>query len=543
MSKLVRGTLILTAATFFSKFLGLIFVIPLERLFGTSAGALYSYAYQPYTVILSIATLGLPLAVSKFVSKYNALGDYATGRRLLRTGMLLMSLTGLIAFLGLFFSAEWIAGFLVKEGSKGNSISDVTMVIRLVSTALIIVPSMSLIRGYFQGFQSMGPTALSQVVEQIVRIGFILISATLILKVFGGQESTAVGFATFAAFIAALASLFILIWYWKKRKPHLDKLVKTSKRQRISLVKMYKELIGYAIPFVAVGLAIPLYSVIDTFTINKALMNALAYSQPEAETFYAVMTTYSQKLIMIPVSLSTGLALTVIPLITSYYTKKETHILHNQVTKTFEIVLFLTVPAGVGLSLLAVPAYSFLFSEEVATGGYVLSWYAPTAILFALFSVSAAILQGINQQKFAVYSLLAGVFVKLSLNYILIASFGIAGAIIATNFGYLISISINLFIIKRETDYSFKPVFKRTILIGMFIGLMTLAVVGVKSGIESMFGANYGNSWFSGLVLIVGVIAGAGVYLYMSHFSGLLQHIFGDRLERFLRKKRMRSNG
>ncbi len=546
MSKLIRGTLILTAATFFSKFLGLIFVIPFEWLVETeevSGGALYSYAYTPYTVFLSISTLGLPLAVSKFVSKYNALGDYVTGRRLLRSGLIVMSISGFFAFLLLFSLAEWIAGILVSRGAgRGNSMEDVTMVIRLVSTALIIVPIMSLVRGYFQGFQSMGPTGLSQVIEQVVRIGFILISAFLVMIVFKGEVSTAVGFATFAAFIGALASLIVLLWYWKRRKPHLDKLLKNSVDHKISLPKMYKELIRYAIPFVAVGLAIPLYQVIDMVTVNKALQRGFGYDLATAESYYAVLQTYSQKLIMIPVSIATGLALTVIPLITTLYTKKDFPILQSQITKIFEMVLFLTVPAGVGLALLGLPAYSLLFSKNIEIGGMVLSWYAPTAIVFALFTVTAAILQGINKQRFAVYSLLMGIFVKLSLNYILIANFGIVGAIIGTNLGYLLSIVINALIIKRYAKYQFRPVYKRSILIGMFIGLMVIAVILVKWGVEAIVGTNYNSTFTSLSVLMISVLAGAGVYLYMSYFSGLLQHIFGDRVDRLFKRKKARSN-
>ncbi|MGM7702445.1 putative polysaccharide biosynthesis protein [Pseudalkalibacillus sp. Hm43] len=547
MSKLIRGTLILTAATFFSKFLGLIFVIPFEWLVesenGPSGGALYSFAYTPYAVFLSISTLGLPLAVSKFVSKYNAMGDYVTGRRLLRSGLLFMTVSGIVSFLLLFSLSGWIAEFLASQrGAEGNSVQDIKMVIQLVSTALIIVPVMSLIRGYFQGFQSMGPTGLSQVVEQIVRVSFILISAFLVIVIFKGEVSTAVGFATFAATIGAMSSLLVLLWYWKRRRPHLNKMMRNSVDHKIPLPKIYKELIRYAIPFVAVGLAIPLYQLIDMFTITNALQNGLGYGQGKAEDFYAVMQTYTQKLIMIPVSLSTGVALTVIPLITTLYTKKDFPVLQNQITKIFEIILFLTVPAGIGLAILGLPAYSFLFNNNIEIGGFVLSWYAPTAILFALFTVTAAILQGINKQRFAVYSLLTGIFVKLSLNYVLIANFGILGAVLGTNLGYAISITINLLIIKRAANYSFRPVFKRSILIGMFIGLMVLAVVVAKWAMEALVGTDYGSTFTSFVVLTVSVFAGAGVYLYMSHFSGLLQHIFGDKINRFFKRRRTRAN-
>src|SRR5690625_2149000 len=109
-NKVVKGTMLLTGAAFLSKFLGMIYVIPLNEIIGSRGGALYLYAYNPYTILISISTVGVPLAVSKIVARYNSLGDYQTGLRIFRTGLLMMGITGIIAFLFLFFSAEWIAG-------------------------------------------------------------------------------------------------------------------------------------------------------------------------------------------------------------------------------------------------------------------------------------------------------------------------------------------------------------------------------------------------------------------------------------------------
>src|SRR5690625_519720 len=108
-SKFLRGTMILTLATFLSKFLGMIYIFPFAAMVGQQGLALYQYGYQPYTILLSLATLGVPMAVSKFVSKYNALGDYRTGYRLFRSSLLMMTLTGLVAFLLLFLMAPTIA--------------------------------------------------------------------------------------------------------------------------------------------------------------------------------------------------------------------------------------------------------------------------------------------------------------------------------------------------------------------------------------------------------------------------------------------------
>ncbi|MFC7373310.1 oligosaccharide flippase family protein [Fictibacillus iocasae] len=531
MSRLLRGTLILTAATFFSKFIGLIYIIPFTALVHEGGIALYGYAYNPYTILLSISTMGIPLAVSKFVSKYNAMGDYETGRRLLKSGLLIMTLTGTAAFLLLYSSAPFLAGkIIVKHGENGNSLEDIIFVIRMVSTALIIVPSMSLIRGYFQGFQSMGPTAVSQVVEQIVRIVFILIGAWVIMNVLDGTTTQAVGLATFAATLGAIAGLIVLLWYWKKRSPHLKKMYAENKtNSNVSLAAMYKETVAYAIPFVAVGLAIPIYQMVDQFTIVNVLVDKAGYTPAKAESVFAIITQIVHKLVMIPVSLATALALTLIPVITQSYVQNNREALNKQITQTFQMVLFLTMPAAIGLSVLGVPSYGALFgTKSMEFGGYFLEWYAPTAILFALFSVTAAIMQGLNKQKFAFVSLMLGFGVKVLLNAPLLALFEGIGSIVATNIGFTVSFIFNLYIIRKYGGFSYKWVFRRTVLMLIFAIAMALSTLGVKNGLESFYGAEYSRIETM-LTLAAGIIAGGAVYLFLSYRSGLMNIVLGEK--------------
>jgi O-antigen/teichoic acid export membrane protein len=535
----MRGTLILTAATFFSKFIGLIYIIPFTALVHERGIALYGYAYNPYTILLSISTMGIPLAVSKFVSKYNALGDYETGRRLLKSGLLIMTITGTAAFLLLYSSAPFLAEkIIVKHGENGNSLQDIIFVIRMVSTALIIVPSMSLIRGYFQGFQSMGPTAVSQVVEQIVRIVFILIGAWVIMNVLHGTITQAVGLATFAATLGAIGGLIVLLWYWKKRSPHLKKMYAENKKEsNVSLAAMYKETVAYAIPFVAVGLAIPIYQMVDQFTIVNVLIEKAGYTQPKAESVFAIITQIVHKLVMIPVSLATALALTLIPVITQSYVQKNKDALNKQITQTFQMVLFLTVPAAIGLSVLGVPSYGALFGTKgMEFGGHFLEWYAPTAILFALFSVTAAIMQGLNKQKFAFVSLMLGFGMKVLLNAPLLALFEGVGSIMATNIGFGVSFVFNLYIIKKYGEFSYKWVFRRSVLMSIFAACMALSAYLVKFGLESMYGADY--SRFETIItLAAGILVGGAVYLFLSYRSGLLNIILGEKFS-FLNRRR-----
>jgi O-antigen/teichoic acid export membrane protein len=524
-SKFLRGTLILTGGTFLVKFLGMIYVFPFHELVGTSGGALYNYGYIPYTIFLSMATAGVPLAVSKFVSKYNAMGDYETSRRMFRSGMKLMAITGFLAFLALFFSAPLFAKQMLGEKQIGHSVEEVTMVIRLVSFALIVVPSMSLIRGFFQGHQSMGPTTISQIIEQIVRIVFLLAGSFIVIKVLNGTVAEAIGVSTFAAFVGAIGGLAILIWYWFTRRNHLDELLKQQKVEpsRITTFQMFKELFTYSAPYVFVGLAIPLFQQIDSLTFNR-VMESIGEGKI-AEHAFAVYTMWGHKLIMIPVSLATAFSLTLVPAITKSYTENNQTILQKQIGQTLQITTFLTLPAVVGMSVLAYPIYT-AFYELDKFGGEVLMWYAPVAMLFSLFSVTAAILQGIDKQKYAIVALLIGITLKVILNLVLIRFMETNGAILATGIGFLAAIWYTNRKIRQHADFSFTLVRKRTFQVSVLVLGMALAAKLTQWALSPLVSYEQGR-WASIVIVVIAAAVGAAVYALLAVRTGVANKILG----------------
>jgi O-antigen/teichoic acid export membrane protein len=528
-STLLRGTFILSLGTLISKVLGLFYVIPFYDIVGSEGTALYQYSYVPYTIFISIATAGVPLAVSKFISKYNALEEYAVGRRLFKSGLLIMMISGIVAFLILYVSAPTIAKMsLAGEEDSGLSIEDVTAVTRAVSFALIVVPFMSMIRGFFQGHQSMGPSAVSQVVEQIARIAFLLVGAFIVLKVMEGSLVSAVSIATFAAFIGAIGGLAVLIWYWFKRKPHLDELLQYDKGTiQISLKDMYKEILIYAAPFVFVGIANPLFQLIDQFTFEMA-MKSIGMGSIATDAF-SILNFQSHKLVIIPVSLATAFSLTLVPSVTASFVENNVKNLNHQLNQTFQVLLFLTLPAVLGLSLLAEPFYT-VFYEHVPLGTEVLRTYAPVAILFALFSVTAAILQGINEQKFTILSLLVGLLIKLSLNIPLIKLMETQGAIVATALGYMAAILINLFVIRKFAGYPFRFVWRRSLLIILF-SLAMIVAASVSYWMLTLFLSP--ESKFQSIIIIsVCALVGATLYAYLGFKSKLVYFLFGEKAVR-----------
>lgn len=537
MSKntIVRGTMLLTAATFISKFLGMIYVVPFNALVGAYGGALYSFAYTPYNILISFSTVGVPLAVSKFVAKYNSIGDYKTGMRMYRLGFRFMMITGFIAFLLMYFSADFLASLMLSDAESTKiTTKDIAATLKMISFALIIIPPMSITRGFFQGYQSMGPTAVSTVVEQVVRIGFIFVAGILVLYVFNGTIVTVVGYATFAAFVGAAGSCLVLFYYWRKRRHYIyEGISNQTFESDLTKRDLIKELAMYAGPFILVGLATPMYQFVDQFTLERGLV---AIQQGHLfEIFYSAINTYGHKIILIPVTLATGLSLAIIPSLTNAFTNKNNALIQEQIHQALQIIFVLVIPACAGIIMLSDLTYGSLFGfDRLDLTGPILAWYAPVALLFAMFTVSAAILQGIQQQSFAVISLLLGLLAKVFLNIQFIHWFGAKGSIFATGLAAGIAVVLNLLHMRRKIGFVFKSTIKILMLVLIFTIVMSVVLFVVKWLIG--FVIPYETSRMAAtLSLAILVAIGGYVYLWLGFKSTLLERTLGSRV-RILKK-------
>lgn len=535
MSSLMKGTAILTIGLFLSKLLGLVYIFPFYAIVGEENIGLYNYAYIPYNIMLSIAIAGLPIAVSKFVSKYNALGDYDAGRRLVKTGALLMTLTGIVAFILMNLLATPIANIVIADEEQAFSVEQIAEVIQWVSYALIVVPFMSLVRGYLQGYGHYLPTSVSQLVEQIVRIVFLLGGAFLVVNILEGDKITAVYVSVFAAFIGALGGLAALFYFWKKLRPEILAVqVVAPKQQQLPYSDMYKEIFKYSIPVVFVGLGSSLFQLVDMFTFNRAM--TAAGRADVTDTYFTMLNLLTQKIVMIPVVLATGFSMAIIPTVTKYFTQGNLRLVHGAMDKTYQVLLFITVPAAIGISILAEDLYHFFF-EYSEMGTQVLSHYAPVAILFGLFTVTAALLQGVDYQKWVVFSLLMGLLVKTVLNTPLIKIMSVDGAILATAIGYVVTISINIFVINKVTNYQSKVARRRILLIFLLTALMAASVLMMHTVLTAIAPADT-----KLLALLYAVIcAGVGAIIYgvISYKLGLAQILLGEKLTKLMRKLRL----
>ena len=318
-----QGAIIATFAIIFTKLLGIIYVIPFYKIIGNKGGALYGYAYNIYSVFLSLSTVGIPLAISKLVSEYNALGYYHTRENVFKQGRKVILIFASVIFLLLFIFSSSIARLIIGDITGGNTIKDIQFVIRVIATAILVIPSLSILRGYLQGNKYIETSSFSQVIEQTSRVLIVVLGSYIALKI-TGSITIAVSVACFGATIGGIAALFYLSRKVKNNKD--DFIINMPMKSEESLITnkvIWKKIVKYAVPFVMIDVVGNACNLINMFTVVKILVKHCNWNINNAEIVMSTLTTWGSKLNMIIIALATGLVVSLLPHVTSSYIRKD----------------------------------------------------------------------------------------------------------------------------------------------------------------------------------------------------------------------------
>ena len=252
---LLKGSAWMTLGSIFSRVLGAIYIIPWYAWMGAHgnvANALTAKSYNIYSLFLIISTAGIPGAVAKQVAKYNAINEYGIGRKLFKHGLFLMMIFGVVSAFVMTIASPILAGNDSRQ----------IPVLHSLALAVLIIPILSIMRGYFQGYNDMMPSALSQLVEQIARVAWMLFTAYLIMQVQHGSYLTAVIQSNLAAAVGAFFGIALLVLFLLKRKSNDDKLILSSNNEiEVSTQSLFKEIIGQSVPFIIIDSGITFFSV------------------------------------------------------------------------------------------------------------------------------------------------------------------------------------------------------------------------------------------------------------------------------------------
>lgn len=523
----LAGAAISTIGIVICKVIGLVYVIPFYAIIGTQGGALYSYAYSIYNMFLNLATSGIPVAMSKVVSEYNEVGYYNTKERTFKMGLKIIGFLGLISFLVLFIFAPQIAYLIIGDVKGGNSVEDVTMVIRVISTAILVVPFLSVSKGYLQGHKIMQVSSVANILEQIVRVIVILAGSFLTLKVFHLSLNTAVGVAVFGATVGALFAYFYVYAKIRKSKSLNRKAKPTLAEVKITNKDLVKRIIFYALPFVAISVLQSAFVMVDVFTVVRGL-TGIGYTTEISENVLSVIATWGSKLNMIVMSISMGIVMSLIPAIASAYAVKNYDEVNGKVNQALKTLLFVCVPMATGLCFLSSAVWTVFYGYNELNSS-VFKLLIMSQITLSVCSVMVNASQSMNNTKQSIIALGGSLIAKVLLNVPMMHLFNLIGieayyAPIALNILIDTSASLYLlYIVKKNTKISY---FK-TVQTIIKIVLCTVIMVLVLS-ILNMFIPSYSHSRMISILYIVlyGII-GMITYFFVAYKSKTIDNVFG----------------
>lgn len=534
-NEFIEGALIATIAIIVSKILGVLYVIPFYNIIGENGGSLYGYAYNIYNFFLIISSAGIPLAISKITSEYNTLGKMKEKTYMFNYSKKLIRIFSIISFCICFFGANIIANAIVGDLTGGNTVSDVAFVIRCVSFAILVVPILSISRGYLQGHHYITVPSIGQVIEQFVRVLVIIIGSYVALKVFHLTTAQAVGIAVFGACAGALVSYAYLLIKTNQAKDELfTTYEEVSKEEKKAI---FKKLIGYCIPFIVINVANSIYNTVDMILVIKGL-NWIGYPAQDIETISSVFTTWGSKLISVVTAIATGLVISLIPTIVESYTKKDMKEVNIQFNKTLQVLLYVILPLSIFLSIFSKQVWTIFYGESFY-GPLIFKYTILLAILDSAYIMICSALQGLSKTKLIYISCATGLITKTILDIPLIFLFNkigiypFYGAILATTIGYLLSLAIPLYTLKHKYNFNYTDTIKSIPKLIVTIVILVLICIGLRSIVF-----NHITSKLPELIAlaIIGILS---LIIYYLLNKDLLNKLIGDKfINKFKRKKK-----
>lgn len=535
-SSFIEGTFIATLAIIFVKILGMLYVIPFYAVVGIEGSALYAYAYNIYNMFLDISTIGLPIAMSKITNEYNTLKKMDAKKRAYNIAITIMRFVSIAVFILLFIFAKPIATLIIGNLSGGNTIEDVTTAIRFVSLSILIIPYLSVTKGYLQGHNVINIPSIGNIIEQVVRISVVLIGSFLVVKVLNKGYALGVNIALLGAFFGGIAAYSYIRIKMKHNKQELG-LEEVKKKDKITNKEITKKIISYAVPFIIINSVSSLYSLIDMLLVLRT-MESLQMSAITVEFIATSISTWSGKINMIINSIAMGMTVSLIPTIVEAFTLKNWKDVEKRINSSLKMVIFISLPMAIGLSILSSSVWNVFYGYN-EIGATILSLSVFSAVTLNIYMVTQSILQGLNKFKTVYIASIGGFILNAALDVpimLLFNNIGLPpylGALVASIIGYSTASLIALLKIKKDHKIAYRDTINTffKMLIPSFA--MLVVIIMIRIFIPPFFESRL----YSILYIAINTIIGATIYFIISWKLGLIKNILGDEFLNKLKKK------
>lgn len=538
---LVQGS-ILAIASVISRIIGMIYRFPLTAIIGDVGNDYMSAAMEVYSILLLISSNALPLAVSKLVSTRVAKGERKNAYRIFKVALLFAFLSGTLAALLLFFGARWVAVFLKTPLS--------IFALQVLAPTLLVVAILGVFRGFFQGLGTMMPSAVSQLLEQVVNaivsiwVAYVLfrygsrIGAVLGNSGTYGSAYGAAGSTTGTGVGAVFALLFVLLVFAVYMPLYKKQMRRDTRSHRESYREVFRILILTIIPVLLSTTIYNIGSILD-MGMFKYLADYQEYEESVYSTMWGVFAGKFRTLSNVPIALASALAVSSVPSVATAYASRNMKLVKERVYSAFHFIMVIAFPCAVGMGVLALPLMNLMYpprTEAIQSSNEMAAnlMYAGAAsiVFYSLSTVSNAILQGVNKMKKPVVNgavalilhlvILAGLMLGMDLNIYAVA--------IANVCFSLLMCLLNGFSIRRALNYR-QEIRKTFVIPGISSALMGGAVYGCYKGVMALVKWNL-------MATLLSVAVGVVVYfVFLFLLKGMEEaDLKGFPGGRFLRK-------
>lgn len=501
----VGNILIVMFAQVVIRVLGLVYKLVITNLdgFGDIGNGYYNAGYQIYTVLLLIASQGIPNALSRLVSEKAEIGEYKAAQRIFKIAFVLFGIIGGTCSVLLFLSSNFIATNILN-------IPDVKYVLRVLSPAIFFVSISAVIRGYFAGLGTMKVSSISQTLEQFFNC---VLSILFVYATIGKETHIMAAAGNLSSTVAILISFTYLVSYYKLRNKHYAKKYENieQKESPKPVKSITKAILMCSIPITIGSVITSICSIIDTTTVSNCTQ--LAYSgilgskkelEDLATAFIGILSKV-ETLTNLPIAINFAFSSVLVPAISAALIKNDRKEAANKISFSVTASILIILPCVIGFIVLANPILKMLY-PNASDGAQIMQIASITMFFVAINQTLNGALVGLNRLYVPVVATIIGSVVKIILNILLISNpnINIYGAAISSLICQFISFVIVWRVTKKEINFKFN--LNKNIVKPLFAGgIMAIVILGIRFLFKDIFGNT--------IVTLSAICLGAIVYL------------------------------
>ena len=430
-----KGAAILGGLGFISKIIGAVYTIATTNIVGTHGMSYYTTAFPVYTFLLAISSAGLPVAISKMVAERTALDDYSAAYTVFSKAIKAMFGIGIVTTILMIALSRPIATILGRP--------DASLAITAIAPSLFFVAIISAYRGYFQGMQKMIPTAVSQIIEQTVKVIAGLLLASLWIS--KGEIYGAAG-AVLGITVSEFVAFIYLSILYRVRKVDFKKQIVSDHHDDLTK-NIGRKLIYLATPIIVGACAMPLVQLADTAIITNTLnsMKSIVLLGQEillnskiVDSLFSLLTAYVNPIVNMPAVFSLALAVSLVPTISASNAQHDRKGISNKASVGLKLSLLIGLPCAAGLYFLATPIVHLLYAglkgDNLLIAGNLMAIMSIAVLFLTVLQTMTGILQGLGKTYLPVINLFIGIGVKIliSIFFIRMPGVNIQGAAYGT---------------------------------------------------------------------------------------------------------------